>query len=89
MRFIDGEKSTGETVSQERRDGAQNDRRIIGHVIQCDGARARIAAYAHSSTPAVRMTVMKTKKADSDLCNRIRAPRAQRPSYAMHRLMGG
>ncbi len=54
--FIDGEKSTGETVSQERRDGAQNDRRIIGHVIQCDGARARIAAYAHSSDTAIANT---------------------------------
>ncbi|MEW9804959.1 ATP-binding protein [Mesorhizobium marinum] len=40
------ENSRGEAVPQERRDAAQNDRRILGHVVQCDGARATIAAYA-------------------------------------------
>ncbi len=36
----------GETTSQERRDRAQPDTRVLGHVIHCDGARATIAAYA-------------------------------------------
>lgn len=36
----------GETTSQERRDRAQPDTRVLGHVIQCDGARATLAAYA-------------------------------------------
>jgi uncharacterized protein len=40
------ERGRGEQTVQERRDAAQNDKRILGHVIQCDGARARIAAYA-------------------------------------------
>ena len=35
-----------ETTSQERRDGAQPDRRVLGRVVQCDGARAALAAYA-------------------------------------------
>ena len=44
--FVEREASKGEQTLQERRDAAQNDKRILGHVIQCDGARARIAAYA-------------------------------------------
>ncbi len=40
------ENSRGEAVSQERRDGAQNDTRILGHVVQCDGARATLTAFA-------------------------------------------
>ncbi|GLS28773.1 hypothetical protein SAMN04488498_101317 [Mesorhizobium albiziae] len=44
--FVEREASKGEQTVQERRDAAQNDKRILGHVIQCDGARARIAAYA-------------------------------------------
>jgi len=44
--FVELEGSTGETTSQERRDAAQHDRRILGHVVKCDGARATIAAYA-------------------------------------------
>lgn len=36
----------GETTSQERRDGAQPDSRVLGRVVQCDGARATIAAFA-------------------------------------------
>lgn len=36
----------GETTSQERRDRAQPDTRVLGHVIHCDGARATLAAYA-------------------------------------------
>ncbi|OQM77399.1 ATP-binding protein [Manganibacter manganicus] len=42
--FIQREAS--EATSQERRDVAQDDRRILGHIVQCDGARAVIAAYA-------------------------------------------
>lgn len=38
--------SRGEAVPQERRDAAQSDKRILGHVVQCDGARATIAAFA-------------------------------------------
>jgi DNA helicase HerA-like ATPase len=30
----------------ERRDAAQSDKRILGHVVQCDGSRAIISAYA-------------------------------------------
>jgi DNA helicase HerA-like ATPase len=40
------ETSRGEAVPQERRDAAQSDARILGHVVQCDGARATIAAFA-------------------------------------------
>jgi uncharacterized protein len=39
-------RNAGETTSQERRDAAQSDRRVLGHVVQCDGARALIAAQA-------------------------------------------
>jgi DNA helicase HerA-like ATPase len=38
--------SGGEATPQERRDAAQNDKRILGNVVQCDGARATIQAYA-------------------------------------------
>ncbi|MCO5065430.1 MAG: ATP-binding protein [Rhizobiaceae bacterium] len=37
-------KSAGEATSQERRDSTQNDVRLLGHVIRCDGARATLAA---------------------------------------------
>ena len=36
----------GEATSQERRDGTQPDLRVLGRVVQCDGARATLAAYA-------------------------------------------
>ena len=36
----------GETTSQERRDRAQSDSRVLGRVVQCDGARAVLAAFA-------------------------------------------
>jgi len=39
-------RNTGETTSQERRDSTQPDLRVLGHVVQCDGARAVIAAEA-------------------------------------------
>ncbi|MGB3417633.1 MAG: ATP-binding protein [Mesorhizobium sp.] len=44
--FVEREASGGETTSQERRDAAQADSRILGHVVQCDGARAVISAFA-------------------------------------------
>jgi len=40
----------GEATSQERRDGAQPDSRVLGRVVQCDGARATLAAYASEDT---------------------------------------
>ena len=30
----------GEATSQERRDAAQNDKRTLGNVVRCDGARS-------------------------------------------------
>ncbi|WP_274628394.1 ATP-binding protein [Arvimicrobium flavum] len=38
------DRGTGETTSQERRDLDQPDRRVLGHVVQCDGSRAVISA---------------------------------------------
>ncbi|HEV7252309.1 MAG TPA: ATP-binding protein [Mesorhizobium sp.] len=49
--FIGSEAVGGEATAQERRDRHQNDRRIIGHVVYCDGARAVIAAVADTSDP--------------------------------------
>src|SRR5690606_27973876 len=44
----------GETTSQERRDGSQSDARMLGRVVQCDGARATLSAYASDGTPATQ-----------------------------------
>ncbi|MBL8582345.1 MAG: ATP-binding protein [Rhizobiaceae bacterium] len=44
--YADRGMSMGETTSQERRDAAQPDARVLGHVVQCDGARATISALA-------------------------------------------
>ncbi|GLS41457.1 ATPase [Mesorhizobium tianshanense] len=44
--FIDREVSVGEPTSQERRKADQSDKRVLGNVVQCDGARATISAYA-------------------------------------------
>ncbi|MEP9371761.1 ATP-binding protein [Mesorhizobium sp. KR1-2] len=44
--FVDRERSGGEAISQERRDETQPETRVLGHVVQCDGARATIAAFA-------------------------------------------
>jgi len=46
--FVDRGRFDGETTSQERRDQAQPDARVLGHVVHCDGARATIAAFADS-----------------------------------------
>ena len=40
------ERGAAEATDQERRDGAQPAQRILGHVVQCDGARATVAAFA-------------------------------------------
>ncbi|MCT7376026.1 ATP-binding protein [Chelativorans salis] len=42
--YIDGDAMQGETTSQERRMAGQPAARVLGHVVQCDGARAVIAA---------------------------------------------
>src|SRR5690606_444897 len=44
----------GEATSQERRDGSQPDTRVLGRVVQCDGARATLSAYASDGTPATQ-----------------------------------
>ncbi|QPC92319.1 ATP-binding protein [Mesorhizobium sp. INR15] len=44
--YVEREASVGEPTSQERRQAEQNDKRILGNVVQCDGARATISAYA-------------------------------------------
>lgn len=44
----------GETTSQERRDGSQADSRVLGRVVQCDGARATIAAFACDDDPTTK-----------------------------------
>ena len=48
-------------AAQERRDRGQQDRRILGYVVQCDGARAVLAAFADSdeNNVAARWTVGK------------------------------
>ncbi|MBX9451335.1 MAG: DUF87 domain-containing protein [Mesorhizobium sp.] len=44
----------GEATSQERRDGSQSDSRVLGRVVQCDGARAMLAAYASDGSEAMQ-----------------------------------
>src|SRR5262245_54672518 len=39
-------RNSGEATSQERRETTQPDHRVLGHVVQCDGARAVIAGHA-------------------------------------------
>ena len=50
--FVEREASGGEATSQERRDAGQDERRILGNVVQCDGARAIISAYADAGEAA-------------------------------------
>ncbi len=59
--FVEREASGGEATSQERRDAAQTEKRILGNVVQCNGARAVISAYTVGSDqpPANRWTVGK------------------------------
>jgi DNA helicase HerA-like ATPase len=51
--FVEQKSIEGEYTSQERRDLAQNDKRILGRVIQCDGSRATLAAYADAEGGAI------------------------------------
>ncbi len=51
--FVEREATAGEATSQERRDAAQNDSRILGNVVQCDGARATISAFADDADGTV------------------------------------
>ncbi len=51
--YVEREASVGEPTSQERRNAEQNDRRILGNVVQCDGARATIGAFADDIDGAV------------------------------------
>jgi DNA helicase HerA-like ATPase len=51
--YVERGETPGENTTQERRDAAQNDKRILGHVVQCDGARATIAAFADTDEGAV------------------------------------
>lgn len=44
--FVERHNAVGETTSQERRDSDQSELRILGHVVQCDGSRAVISAFA-------------------------------------------
>ncbi|OHV61226.1 ATPase [Mesorhizobium sp. LCM 4577] len=51
--FVEREASVGEPTSQERRNIQQNDKRILGNVVQCDGARATISAFAEDAEGTV------------------------------------
>jgi len=51
--YLDRESSAGETTSQERRGATQPDHRVLGNVVQCDGARAIIAAHADNDDGTV------------------------------------
>lgn len=46
------ERSAGESISQERRGAHQPDRRVLGHVVQCDGGRAVVSALIDPSDDA-------------------------------------
>lgn len=50
--FVEREASGGEATSQERRDAGQDEKRILGNVVQCDGTRAIISAYADAGEAA-------------------------------------
>jgi uncharacterized protein len=51
LMFVDRTGLPGEETSQERRDTAQPDARVLGRVVQCDGARAKLAAWAQEPEP--------------------------------------
>jgi DNA helicase HerA-like ATPase len=51
--FVDEKSIEGEATSQERRNPLQNDKRILGRVIQCDGSRAMLAAYADAEDGSI------------------------------------
>jgi DNA helicase HerA-like ATPase len=47
--FVERHSAVGETTSQERRETVQPEERVLGHVVQCDGSRAVISAFADES----------------------------------------
>lgn len=51
--YLESGQQGGEATSQERRDRAQPQARVLGHVVQCDGSRATIAAYANADDGSV------------------------------------
>ncbi|MHB2264359.1 ATP-binding protein [Aliihoeflea sp. PC F10.4] len=50
--YVERTGAQGDAVSQERRDALQPDSRVLGRVVQCDGARATIAATADGAQSA-------------------------------------
>ncbi|NMG41350.1 DUF87 domain-containing protein [Chelativorans sp. ZYF759] len=46
--FVERASTLGEETSQERRDTRQPSARVLGRVVQCDGARARMSAFSHA-----------------------------------------
>ena len=44
--LFDSAHAVDSSASQERREDAQPQARVLGHVVQCDGARAVVAAFA-------------------------------------------
>jgi DNA helicase HerA-like ATPase len=46
--YVERDRTVGEDTSQERRESDQSDTRALGHIVQCDGQRATISAYAES-----------------------------------------
>ncbi len=57
--YADRDLTRTEATSQERREPAQPQRRILGHVVRCDGARATVSATAdpHDLTGSGHWTV--------------------------------
>ena len=43
--YVDRESSAGETTSQERRGTTQPDHRVLGNVVQCDGAENDVPQF--------------------------------------------
>ena len=50
--FVERDARSGEITPQERRAKDQPNSRVLGHVVQCDGARAVIAAAIEPERPA-------------------------------------
>jgi len=57
LMYADKPEGPGEITSQERRDGLQTQKRILGHIIACDGSRATIAASAGDVDGSMQWTV--------------------------------
>lgn len=51
--YVEKQESPAAATAQERRDAAQTDKRILGHVVQCDGSRATISAHADTDDGAI------------------------------------